>query len=156
VNGSGGQTLTAVATSDREADPSDNSASLTLQVGTPAPPSPPPAPPTVPAPKPHGRTLSGTAGSNHLTGTQYNDLLNGLSGNDVLKGLGGNDVLRGGAGKDVLDGGSGKDTLLGGTGPDTVRAQDKTRDLIDCGPGRDVAYVDKLDKATHCEVVHRR
>ena len=42
VGGTGAQTLTATASSDREANPADNSASATLTVNTPPPPPPPP------------------------------------------------------------------------------------------------------------------
>ena len=44
VSGSGAQLLTATATSDRESDPSDNTASETIQVGGGPATSPPPAP----------------------------------------------------------------------------------------------------------------
>ncbi len=152
IGGSGAQSLTATATTDQDFDLSDNSATLTVQVGTPPPPRPPP-PPT---PQPHGRTLTGAGSADDLTGTAFNDVLIGLSGNDILKGLGGNDILKGGPGNDVLYGGPGRDTLLGGAGQDTIRAQDHQRDTIDCGPGRDTAYVDKVDKVVNCEAVHRR
>ena len=46
--------------------------------------------------------------------------------------------LFGGAGNDRLTGGSGKDTISGGTGNDTISARDGVRDLVSCGPGRDV------------------
>jgi uncharacterized repeat protein (TIGR01451 family) len=168
VSGSGAQTIAATVTSDRESDPSDNSATITLTVAAVTPPPPPPAP------KPQGRTLFGTAGANRLTGTAYADVLNGLGGNDILRGLGGNDLLKGGGGNDSLDGGagkdalwggagndrlvggSGKDTFLGGLGRDTIYARDGIAETVDCGAGRDTAYVDKNDKVRNCEVVKRR
>jgi Ca2+-binding RTX toxin-like protein len=170
VSGSGAQTIAATVTSDRESDPSDNSATITLTVAAVTPPPPPPPP----APKPQGRTLFGTAGANRLTGTAYADVLNGLGGNDILRGLGGNDLLKGGGGNDSLDGGagkdalwggagndrlvggSGKDTFLGGLGRDTIYARDGIAETVDCGAGRDTAYVDKNDKVRNCEVVKRR
>lgn len=96
----------------------------------------------------------------------------GLRGRDVLKGGGAHDLLRGGgnadrilssAGPDAIDGGSGRDTLIGGPGQDSVvggskgdvmrsgagddevTAMDGHADrLVDCGPGHDVAIVDRL------------
>jgi Ca2+-binding RTX toxin-like protein len=104
--------------------------------------------PTVPPAQPgKGKTITGTSGPNNLTGSSRNDVLNGLGGSDVLRGLGGNDVLRGGSGRDVL---------LGGIGNDIVYARDGERDRLDCGAGRDVAYVDKRDTVVHCEQVRRR
>jgi hypothetical protein len=41
-------------------------------------------------------------------------------------------------------------------GNDIIRAQDQERDTVDCGPGRDVASVDKRDVVKGCEIVHRR
>jgi hypothetical protein len=127
--------ITATASSDRESNPADNAASLTLQVGTTSAPPPPPKPP---APKPHGKTLNGTARADRLVGTPYNDVLYGRGGNDTLLG------------------GKGNDRLFGGTGKDLIRAQDKQRDTIDCGSGRDTVYADRIDTvARNCEVVHR-
>ena len=41
-----------------------------------------------------------------------------------------------------------------GAGNDVVRASaDGRGDRIDCGPGRDTAYVDRGDRTTGCEVV---
>jgi Ca2+-binding RTX toxin-like protein len=131
----GAQRITATASAAGETDVSDNSAALTLVVGGPPPPTPIPAAHNTPA---HGKTISGTARADRLVGTNYDD---------VLKGFGGNDTLIGGGGKDIL---------YGGLGNDVIRARDGRRDVVDCGPGRDVAYVDRLDKvAKNCEVVRR-
>jgi Ca2+-binding RTX toxin-like protein len=73
----------------------------------------------------------------------------------VLLGGKGNDVLSGGPGNDVLDGGTGLDRLYGGPGNDTLRARDGQRDVVDCGPGRDAATVDRLDRVSGCEIVRR-
>ncbi|MDX6486586.1 MAG: TolB protein [Gaiellaceae bacterium] len=56
---------------------------------------------------------------------------------------------------DVLRGGPYYDIIRGFAGRDTIDARDGQRDLVDCGPGRDVAYVDRLDVTHHCEVVRR-
>jgi hypothetical protein len=151
VDGSGAQPITATVTSDRESDPSDNSATLSILVQSPQPPAPPSPPPTAG----HGKTLTGTAGRDRLVGTSYADVLNGLGGNDTLLGRGGADVVRGGAGNDTLVGGPGRDTLLGGPGNDVLQARDGVRDVVDCGAGKDVATVDRVDRVIGCETVRR-
>jgi Ca2+-binding RTX toxin-like protein len=141
VGGTGAQTVTATATSDREANPADNSASLVITVATSTPPPPPPPPPT------KGVTKVGTAHNDVLRGTNRNDTLRGMGGNDTLWGLGGNDLLVGGTGRDTLYGGGGNDTLL---------AREGQRDVVNCGTGRDTATVDKVDVVKGCETVRRR
>jgi hypothetical protein len=155
VTGSGTQTLTATVTSDREADPSDNTAVETLQVATPTPPPPTPPPPT-PPPAAKRHTIHGTAHADHIIGTAGPDLIDAGAGNDILFGGAGNDILFGGPGNDILFGDAGTDTIFGGAGHDTIRARDGQKDTIDCGPGRDVAFVDRVDRVVRCEVVHRR
>jgi len=49
--------------------------------------------------------------------------------------------------------------LLGGAGNDVndrINARDGNLDFIQCGAGRDVAIVDRLDSLSECEVVLRR
>jgi Ca2+-binding RTX toxin-like protein len=65
-------------------------------------------------------------------------------------------VLFGGRGNDLLDGGRGCDRLYGGPGNDTLRARDGQQDVVDCGPGFDVAHVDRVDRVSACERVLRR
>jgi Ca2+-binding RTX toxin-like protein len=147
LNTAGANVLTASAAARQvELNTANNSGSATVQVGKTAPS---PTPVSAPTPTPQsskGKTVTGSSGPNTLMGTSRNDVLNGLGGNDVLRGLDGNDVLRGGAGRDLLFGGAGNDVLY---------ARDGERDRLDCGAGRDVAYVDKLDTVAHCEQVHR-
>jgi Ca2+-binding RTX toxin-like protein len=152
---SGLQVVTASATADRDSDLADNNASVTIQVGTPA--APPPVFPTPMPTAPKGKTMNGSGGADRLTGTAFADVLNGRGGNDTLNGGKGNDRLDGGAGNDTVIGGPGLDRLFGGVANDIVRAQDKQRDVIDCGAGRDQVYADRGDKvAKNCEVVRRR
>jgi Tol biopolymer transport system component len=124
---------------------------------------------------------NGSAGTNILFGLAGDDVLRGLggadcvfggSGNDRLSGGTGNDRLDGGAGNDRLEGGPGADRLTdvrgrdrfsGGSGADRINARDRTRrdrrrtDVVRCGPGRDVALVDRADRvARDCERVRRR
>jgi hypothetical protein len=127
--------------------------------------------------------LTGTAAGDNLFGFAGNDVLNGLAGNDCLNGGSGNDRLNGGSGADKLTGGTGRDrlsggrgndrliggkgndlliggpgrnTYSGGAGNDTIKAKNGKVDKIDCGKGRDLAFVDKRDKVKHCEVKRRR
>jgi Tol biopolymer transport system component len=102
-------------------------------------------------------TIRGTINADHLIGTRGADVICGLGGDDTIQGLGGNDVLLGGAGDDWIDGGSGMDRLAGGSGDDVLQAHDGARDIVDGGPGRDAATVDKkLDKVTRVEELKRK
>ena len=80
----------------------------------------------------------------------------GTPGNDVLRGSPYLDFLRGLAGNDLIVGGGGRDHISAGAGTDRVAAREGYRDVIDCGPGRDVAQVDRLDVVHGCEKVLRR
>ena len=42
-----------------------------------------------------------------------------------------------------------------GAGNDHIFSVDGQRDVIDCGPGRDVAIVDSVDRVRRCETVIR-
>ena len=115
-------------------------------------------------------TVRGEQGADRLHGGRGNDDLNGLAGPDLVRGGPGNDVvrgddplvgdrvsrdvLRGGRGDDEVLGGDGSDRLRGGLGTDTIRgeagddrigARDGVRDYVVCGPGQDVARLDRLD-----------
>ena len=48
------------------------------------------------------------------------------------------------------------DWVLAGPGDDHINARDGNLDIIQCGAGRDVAVVDRLDSLSDCDVVHRR
>jgi Ca2+-binding RTX toxin-like protein len=96
---------------------------------------------------PKGVKKRGTAKADKLRGTAYADMLDGRAGPDHLFGYAGNDTLIGGPGKDKID---------ADTGNDTIRARDKTRDIVRCGPGRDTITADKIDTLTNCEKVSRR
>jgi hypothetical protein len=147
----GQQTITATIAGDRDSDTSDNAASTAIDVVAPAAPPAAVAPTKRVAP----RTFSGTARNDRLVGTPSGDLLYGRAGNDLLLGGGGNDVLYGGTGNDTLDGGKAADRLYAGPGNDVLRARDGVRDVVDCGPGRDLAFVDRLDRVSGCETVKR-
>jgi hypothetical protein len=155
-------TSTTTATPPMTTAPTTTATTTTTPTTTTAPtttttPTAPVSPPaTVPTKKIAARTFSGNAKANHLTGTTGNDVIYGLGGNDVLRGANGNDVLFGGIGSDVLYGGTGRDRLYGGPGNDTLQARDGQRDVVDCGPGRDIAHVDRIDRVSGCERIVRR
>ena len=50
----------------------------------------------------------------------------------------------------------GRDRLRGTRWRDRIAARDGTRDVVDCGRGRDVAVVDRRDVVRRCETVRRR
>lgn len=103
----------------------------------------------------------GGPGPDHLVGTKSADVLKGLGGRDVLSGGKGADVLIGGKGADRLGGGPGRDSfnMRAGVerpapGRDRVYARDGVADEINCGAGRDVAYVDDVEDGVYdCEKV---
>ena len=115
--------------------------------------------------------LYGSSASETLTGTNADDRLFGLGGNDRILGLDGDDCLvgsldddrlSGGDGADLLYGGTEADVLIGGHGPDSyrggpgddvLRAADNRREAVICGPGRDLARVDRRDRTESCERV---
>ena len=128
----------------------------------------PPETPLVPGVSSTGTTLAdrlfGTPATDRLTGMQGPDRLDGGAGDDLLDGGAGPDRLNGGPGRDRLvggsgddrlTGGSGRDKISGGSGADRVKARDGEVDRIDCGSGRDVAFVDRADRVTGCESVRR-
>jgi Ca2+-binding RTX toxin-like protein len=102
----------------------------------------------------HDRLL-GQSGNDGLSGGPGRDLLRGGSGHDRLLGEGGNDRLVGGPSRDLLRGESGNDHPSGGVGKDRILARDSRREVVDCGPGRDVAIVDRHDRRRRCETVGR-
>ena len=108
--------------------------------------------------------LDGGSGDDELRGGEGRDRLFGRFGDDAIHGEGGNDELEGGRGEDTLDGGPGNDKLNGGFDPDVLRGGSGNDhliavgggiDVVDCGPGRDRADVDRNDVVRNCEDVRR-
>jgi Ca2+-binding RTX toxin-like protein len=87
--------------------------------------------------------LVGGAKADRLLGGGGNDKLLGSLGADRLIGGRGRDVLTGGAGGDRLVGGGGRDAYKGGAGSDTLIARDRVAEVVDGGPGRDRARIDR-------------
>jgi len=100
--------------------------------------------------------LFGGRGDDQLLGSQGDDMeVYGGAGDDVLDGGPGNDALRGADGRDTLRGGAGRDYLKGGYGDDRMHARDGAADAVVCGPGRDIAFLDRHDRQSGCEIVRR-
>ena len=94
---------------------------------------------------------------NRIAGKRGSDRLRGTRGDDCLFGRAGDDWISGRAGDDRLRGGRGRDRLRGGRGRDSIRAVRGDRDRIDCGPGRDTAFVNpSKDRWRRCEKLRRR
>ena len=99
--------------------------------------------------------LMGGQGNDRLYGQAGNDILSGGPGNDMISGGRGNDIISGGPGNDRITPGPGRDRVNAGAGNDIIYSRDGQRDVIDCGPGKDVAIVDAFDRTRHCETVIR-
>jgi len=83
------------------------------------------------------------AGNDGVRAHDGSDVVYAGPGNDVVRGGPGNDVLYGGDGNDVLWAGAGADVQYGGRGNDILHAlaNDNQPDILNCGPGYDVAYI---------------
>jgi Ca2+-binding RTX toxin-like protein len=97
--------------------------------------------------------LIGEAGNDQLRGSAGVDSLLGGVGEDHLYGGDGDDVLEGDAGIDFMAGGRGHDNMSGGPGNDVFFGSDGCRDMIDGGPGSDIAVVDQFDVVRKVEHV---
>ncbi len=84
-------------------------------------------------------------------------MLNGSDGNDFIRGRPGDDNVDGGNGNDRLFVGRGLDVENGGDGNDVLHAlaHDNQVDMLDCGAGQDVVWLNPNENDTHvnCEVV---
>ena len=98
-------------------------------------------------------SFHGGPGEDVLLGGRFRDLLAGGPGPDLLVGGRRFDEINGGRGRDQLAGGFGPDVFFAGPGDDLIRATDRKGDRIECGPGRDVAYVSRRDRTIGCESV---
>lgn len=107
-------------------------------------------------------TFVGTAGPDRLVGTNDSDSLRGRGGDDELRGKQGGDhlaggpdadLIRGGAGRDLIDARKGKDKVKAGKGKDVVDSSGPDRQNVDCGEGRDKAYVSLNDAVFRCETI---
>ena len=91
-------------------------------------------------------------------GTTERLLLNANGGDDKVftrDGLAGliAGEFNGGDGNDLVEGTDSPDRLNGDKGHDVILAKDKAEDLLDCGPGLDLARVDKRDFLRNCNII---
>jgi Ca2+-binding RTX toxin-like protein len=96
----------------------------------------------------------GTAHRDDIEGGKGDDTLSGGKGADELLGGPGADHLYGGAGADELFDDEGRDVLFGGPGNDRFSTKDGNHDVVECGPGEDVAVGDPHDTFNDCEHVY--
>jgi len=103
--------------------------------------------------------IYGQAGDDELHGNGGHDVIYGGHGNDTIRGGADGDIEYGGEGDDSLWGGQGADQLFGGGGGDVLHAlaNDNQRDVVDCGPGRDKAWLNIRERGLYrvsgCETV---
>jgi Ca2+-binding RTX toxin-like protein len=139
---------------------------LTQASDDPPPPDPAPLsePSQPPAPPACASRLIGSSANDTLIGTSHGDTISAKTGDDLTLGEAGDDCLQGDAGADSIHGGAGNDRLQGGAGPDQVLGdsgndviyvRDHSRDLANCGTGVDTVFVDRRDRTTNCETIHR-
>jgi Ca2+-binding RTX toxin-like protein len=108
---------------------------------------------------PGGDEADGGPGGDRISGGDGDDQ-KGTGMNTGLLGNGGSDRVLGGPEADDVTGGAGEDGMFGGDGNDILDSFDQERDnVVDCGPGRDIAYVDQKDRNAKiiedCEQVQR-
>jgi Ca2+-binding RTX toxin-like protein len=102
-----------------------------------------------------GDVLFGGTGDDQLSGGGGSDSIHGGDGNDGLSGGPGGDSLYGGAGNDTISAGPGGDVISAGPGDDVISAPRPGMRSLNCGPGRDQATVNTVNRAKvhNCEVV---
>jgi hypothetical protein len=117
--------------------------------------------------------IIGEAGNDVISGGHGTDSLWGGTGDDVVSGGDGDDggvspyygIINGQEGNDYLTGDAGADRILGSEGDDTIFHHDSNqesrpdgaKDIINCGPGNDVAWISRIadgDTAENCETLH--
>ena len=82
--------------------------------------------------------------------------MQGNLGDDAIYAGNGDDTAYGGGGDDLIQGGFGDDVMSDGYGDDRVNARDGRKDLIICGPGDDLIYLEaNLDVLRDCGVSSR-
>jgi Ca2+-binding RTX toxin-like protein len=91
-------------------------------------------------------------------GTTEHLQVNAAGGDDRIKGFAGvagliETELNGEDGDDTIRGTDAEDRLNGGKGQDILNSRDKAEDLLDCGPGFDLAFIDRRDFLRNCNIV---
>jgi hypothetical protein len=93
----------------------------------------------------------GQGGSDELHAGDGHDVLYGGAGNDAVHGGQDGDIEYGGDGNDSLWGGQGADQLFGGAGDDVLHAlaNDNQFDMVNCGPGDDLAWLNVRERGLY-------
>jgi len=102
--------------------------------------------------------MAGGPGDDRQDGGAGNDTIFANLGRDTTEGADGNDRLFALSRKDVSGRGDMLgDTVRGGPGDDRIAVRDGERDVVNCGPGVDHAFLDFKDvlEDNSCEVVSR-
>jgi Ca2+-binding RTX toxin-like protein len=104
------------------------------------------------------RTSQNPAPFNIDIGTTEKLRLNANAGNDKIKGFSGlkdliDTELNGEDGNDEIRGTDSEDRIDAGKGHDVVNSVDRAEDLLDCGPGLDLALIDRRDFLRNCNIV---
>jgi Ca2+-binding RTX toxin-like protein len=97
--------------------------------------------------------VSGVALAKAFVGTSAPERIVGTDSADTINAKGGNDVVLGQRGPDRIRGNSGRDKQYGGRGNDVIISSGNYRDFVNCGRGKDLAYVDSTDEVALCERV---
>jgi hypothetical protein len=97
--------------------------------------------------------VSGVALAKNIVGTDRGERIVGTDNADVIDANGGDDVVIGEKGADRIRGGNGRDKQYGGRGNDIIYSDGGFRDLVNCGKGIDIGYVDSRDQVAGCEKV---
>jgi len=118
-------------------------------------------PTSAPAWSPDGRMLAYAAARDCLRDGIYVKLYGArkerrLTNDCHVNGTRGRQTLRGTDLRDVIRAGRGPDRIFGLGGNDAIQARNGLRDVVDCGPGRDIALVDRFDVVRGCETVLRK
>ena len=100
-----------------------------------------------------------TAAGNDSIRARRADEIRGQADGDRIKAGADNDVSYGGGGPDSMWAGSGRDRQFGGPGDDVLHAlaDDDQLDVLDCGRGQDVAWLNQNERGLYriedCEVL---
>ena len=144
VGVAGQRSIRADVSAQNDVTPTDNTATVTLVVGSLAPA---PAPTTASGSAAKGIRRTGSSGDDRIVGTPFADVLRGGAGVDTILGRGGDDVILGGRGRDRIEGNGGNDQ---------ISTRDGVRDIVICGRGRDSVVADRVDRVdSDCERVVR-
>jgi hypothetical protein len=99
-----------------------------------------------------GAYVQGGAGDDEIRGTGSADGVFGGEGRDVIHARAGDDVIGGGLGNDRLFLQRGQDIVYASRGDDRIHSDDRKRDVVNCGMGRDTVDRNGTDELHFCEV----